>query len=384
MSANDGSGADTSRRRPRVKRSVLIALGIAGAFGLWFASAAIDRDAGGTPGPEKKAQAAQPVVTVMVATRTARSVAREIVVQGQTEPDRTVLVRAETDGQVAVIVAKRGARVTKGQIIARLKIDDREAKLREAEATVVQREVVYKSYTGLAKRGHQSANRVAEARAALEAARAALERIKLDIKNTVIRAPIDGYLNTRDIEIGDYLKTGDLVAKIVDIDPLVVAGQVPQQVVAQMKPGAKIAVRFVTGARAVGTIRYVATLADVSTRTFRIEANVPNPKAQIPAGLSAELRIVIARMSAHFISPATISLGDDGRLAVKTVGKDSRVRAYSVDIVRAETGGLWVAGLPKSARIIIRGQGFVREGDLVKAVERDGRSAETGTPQAAR
>ena len=161
------------------------------------------------------------------------------------------------------------------------------------------------------------------------------------------------------------------------------AGAPPETLIA-IFPGGKIAVRFVTGARAVGTIRYVATLADVSTRTFRIEANVPNAKAQIPAGLSAELRIVIARVSAHFVSPATISLGDDGQLAVKTVGKDSRVRAYSVEIVRAETGGLWVAGLPKSARIIIRGQGFVREGDLVKAVGREGRSAGTGTPQAAR
>ena len=384
MSGKGGSGADTKRRPPRIKRSVLIALGIAGAFVLWFASAAMDRDTGRTPGPEKKTKAGQPVVTVMVATRTARTVAREIVVQGQTEPDRTVSVRAETDGQVAVVVAKRGARVTAGQVIARLKIDDREAKLREAEATVVQREVVYKSYAGLAKRGHQSANRVAEARAALAAARAALEQIKLDIKNTVIRAPIDGFLNTREIEVGDYLKKGDLVAKIVDIDPLVVSGQVPQQVVAQMKLGGKIAVRFVTGARAVGTIRYVATVADVSTRTFRIEANVPNAEAQIPAGLSAELRIVIARVSAHFVSPATISLGDDGRLAVKTVGEENRVRTHPVEIVRAETGGLWVAGLPKSARIIIRGQGFVRKGDLVKAVERDGRSAGTGTPQAAR
>jgi multidrug efflux system membrane fusion protein len=52
--------------------------------------------------------------------------------------------------------------------------------------------------------------------------------------------------------------------------------------------------------------------------------------------------------------------------------------------VRAETGGLWVTGLPKSARIITRGQGFVRAGDLVKAVKRSGGSSATGAPRAAR
>lgn len=384
MSGKGRSGAAGKRRRPRIKRSVLIALGIAVAFVLWFASADMVGDAARTPGPEKKAEVAAPVVTVAVTSQTARTVAREVVVQGQSEPDSTVTIRAETDGQVAVLGAKRGARVTKGQVIARLKIDDRKAQLHEAEATVAQRVIVYNSYAGLAKRGHQSANRVAEARAALAAARAVLERIKLDIEHTVIRAPVDGFLDSRRIEVGNYLKIGDLVAKIVVIDPLVVSGQVPQQVVGRIKLGGKVAVRLVTGTRATGIIRYIAKSADVSTRTFRIEAVLPNAKAKIPAGLSAELRIVIARVSAHFVSPATISLGDDGRLAVKTVDENSRVRSYPVEIVRAETGGLWIAGLPEKARIITRGQGFVRAGDLVKAVERVGGSSRTGAPRAAR
>lgn len=384
MSGKGGSGAAGKRWRPRINRSVLIALGIAVAFALWFASGALVGDTARAPEAKKKTEAAPPVVSVAVAGQTARTVAREVVVQGQTEPDRTVTIRAETDGQVAVLVAQRGARVTKGQIIARLKIDDRKAKLREAEATVAQRVIVFDSYAGLAKRGHQSANRVAEARAALAAARAALERIKLDIEHTVIRAPVDGFLDSRRIEVGNYLKIGDQVARIVVIDPLVVSGQVPQQVIGRIKLGGQVAVRLVTGAKVVGIIRYIAKSADVSTRTFRIEAVVANAKARIPAGLSAELRIVIARVSAHFVSPATISLDGNGRLAVKTVGENSRVRSYPVDIVRAETGGLWVTGLPKSARIITRGQGFVRAGDLVKAVERPGGSSATGAPRAAR
>ena len=384
MSGKGGAGAATKRRLPRINRSVLIALGIAVAFALWFASGTMIGDNARAPEAKKKTEAAVPVVSVAVASQTARAVAREVVIQGQTEPDSTVTIRAETAGQVAVLVAKRGARVTKSQIIARLKIDDREAKLREAEATVAQRVIVFDSYAGLAKRGHQSANRVAEARASLAAARAALERIKLDIEHTVIRAPVDGFLDSRRIEVGNYLKIGDLVAKIVVIDPLVVSGQVPQQVIGRIKLGGRIAVRLVTGAKVVGIIRYIAKSADVSTRTFRIEAVVTNAEARIPAGLSAELRIVIARVSAHFVSPATISLDGNGRLAVKTVGENSRVRSHPVDIVRAETGGLWVTGLPKSARIITRGQGFVRAGDLVNAVERPGGSSATGAPRAAR
>lgn len=369
------------RRVPRIKQSVVIALGIAVALGLWMASGAMDADAKRAPEPDKTAANA-PVMSVAVETRQARQITREIVVQGQTEPDRMVNLRAETDGQIATIVAARGQRVKKGDVIARLKIDDRQARLKEAEAELLQRKAVYDSWAKLSKRGHQAQNKVAEARASLETARAKLERINIEIANTVIRSPIDGILETRKIEVGDYVKVGDEIGRIVDNEPIVVTGQVPQQSVARLKLGGSVDVRFVTGAKAKGLIRYIASLGDDQTRTFRIEAEVPNGQGKYQAGISAELRIVVAKVDAHFVSPAVLSLDDAGRLGVKTVTDAGIVKHYTIQVVRAQTGGVWVTGLPAKTRIITRGQGFVRTGDTVKAVEQKPTAGAVGSTAA--
>ena len=66
------------------------------------------------------------------------------------------------------------------------------------------------------------------------------------------------------------------------------------------------------------------------------------------------------------MSPSTISLDPSGNLGVKTVDEEDTVR-LTTDVVRAQVDGVWVLGLPETARIITVGQGFVRDGDRVNA-----------------
>jgi multidrug efflux system membrane fusion protein len=63
-----------------------------------------------------------------------------------------------------------------------------------------------------------------------------------------------------------------------------------------------------------------------------------------------------------------LSLNEAGEVGVKTVNSDDVVEFYPVSIIQAETGGVWVTGLPDITRIITVGQGFVREGEIVKAI----------------
>ena len=75
--------------------------------------------------------------------------------------------------------------------------------------------------------------------------------------------------------------------------------------------------------------------------------------------------IPTGQMSAHFISPAILSLGTDGQLGVKTVQDDDTVAFHPVVVEQAQTDGVWVSGLPEQARIITIGQGFVSAGEPV-------------------
>ncbi|MEL6680880.1 MAG: efflux RND transporter periplasmic adaptor subunit, partial [Pseudomonadota bacterium] len=114
-----------------------------------------------------------------------------------------------------------------------------------------------------------------------------------------------------------------------------------------------------------GTVAFLGTSADADTRTFLTEITVENADGVIPAGVSAEIRVPTGEVEAHFLSPAILSLDTDGTLGVKTVDGQDRVVFNRVEIVRAQTDGIWVSGLPESARIITIGQGFVNDGEVV-------------------
>ena len=171
-----------------------------------------------------------------------------------------------------------------------------------------------------------------------------------------------------DINEGEFVSAGAQVARIVDNTPLSIRIQVPQQALKDIKVGQEADVDFITGISATGVVKFVGTSANAETRTFQAEIEVDNADGAIPAGISAQLRIPTGELVAHFVSPAILSLGTDGTLGVKTVNGDDVVEFHEVSIVRAQTDGIWVSGLPEQARIIAIGQGFVSDGERVTAL----------------
>ncbi|MEF8792124.1 efflux RND transporter periplasmic adaptor subunit [Thiohalorhabdus sp.] len=367
----------------RIPRSIWIALVLALALVLWMLSGLL-----GSPEPENGSQALGPrdgPMTVAVREQSAEAVTRYLTNQGQTEADRLVTVKAETGGRVVEVAAEEGTRVAEGDLLARIAMNDRQARLREAEARVAQRESEYEAARNLGESGYQAQVRVSEAEAALASARARLAAIREDIANTEVTAPFAGFLEARKAEVGDVLASGSPVAVVADLDPLIVSVRIAQQRIGDVTEGTEAEIRLADGRSRTGTVRYLARTADAGTRTFRVEVAVPNPEAAVRAGLSAEVRIPVGEVSAHFVSPALLSLDDDGVLGIKTVTGDDRVAFHAVELVRAEPDGVWVTGLPQRARLITVGQGFAREGERVRPrpgqdLEGDGSQAGGAAP----
>jgi multidrug efflux system membrane fusion protein len=352
----------------RIPSSILLALLIAVGLVLWMASGYLwpgeARD-----GTASTSEAGAEAVAVQVRQQAAQDVTRYLVNNGQAEADRVVTVKAQTAGAVAEVVAEEGARVTAGEELVRIAMEDRQARLAEAKALVGQRETEFQAARSLGSSGFQARARVEEAEAALESARARLARIREDIRHTVVRAPFAGVLEERRVAEGDFLDVGSPVAVVADLDPLIVAVHIAQQRIGEVAKGGPASVRLAGGRTAEGTVRYVARTADESTRTFRVEVAVPNPDGAIPAGLSAEVRLPVGEARAHFVSPALLTLNDEGVLGVKSVDGDNRVRFHPVELVRSQPEGVWVSGLPDTARLITVGQGFAREGEVVRPVD---------------
>lgn len=304
---------------------------------------------------------------VKVETRLGQHIHKTIELYGRTEPDRITTLKAEVHGKIIAVLAKRGSKVSKGEIIAKIALNDLPAQLTRSQALLKQREVEYEGALKLNKQGYQGKVHLAQSYAALEAVNAEIQRLELNIAHTVIKAPFTGILNTRYVEVGDYVASGDDIAMIADLDPLIVRAHATEQQISQLSVGQVAQVSLLNGEQAQGELRYIASVGNDATNTFKIEVAIDNKKARLFAGLSSELTIDLAKMSAIKISPALLALDEEGNIGVKSV-KDSIVHFTPIQIIKSENDGVWLTGLGEKADIIVLGQGFVRAGDKVEAI----------------
>jgi len=180
---------------------------------------------------------------------------------GFTEADKFVQVRAEIGGRVVSVPVKQGDFVQKGDLMCQLYIAGREAYPK-------------------------------------------------------IVAPFSGYLETVNVDSGDYLNLGGICASLIDPDPMLLIADIAEKEIAQVTLGSITKAKLISGREIQGEVSFIATSADKNTRTFRVEISVANSDRTIRDGVSAEIFIKGNTLSAHRISPAILSLNEQGKLAI--------------------------------------------------------------------
>ena len=356
-----------------MRRNVFLAIGIALVAVAWMASVRLpDFMASATnetaPAPAETREA-QP--RTLTAVRIQRSIARPrprlVIIHGHTEAIRKVDIKAETPGRIVALPVAKGGRVKKGDVIARLSLDEREAHLREAESVVRQREIEYKAAKRLKSKGFRAETSFAATAAGLDVAQAQVTRMKIDIAKTRVRAPFDGVIEAQPAELGAYLEVGDVVAHLIDQDPYLVVGQLSENDVAGLRPGATAWARLITGQELEGRIRFIAEAADPETRTFRVELEVANSDRALRDGITAEMQLPLGTDKAHRLSPALLALNDEGLIGVRAVEGD-RVVFHPVEVLGDDADGVWLGGLPEGLDVIVVGHVYVRAGQQVRTV----------------
>jgi len=354
----------------KIGKSPLIAIGLALLAGGWIASGQIG--SGATGAEQASAPAADrpqaPLAAVRVADLVALPRMETVSITGRTQASRTVELRAETEGQIIEIAARRGDAVDKDAVIARLRLDDRTAKLAESKALLRQREIEYEAARKLHEKGFRSTTKQAESKAYLDAARAVVEQMEIDVARTTLLAPFDGIIGAGHVELGDFVQVGDVTATIVDLDPVLAVGSVSERQISGLRNGGVAEVTLIDGSKHSAVIRFIAPVADPQTRTYRIELEIENPDYRIRDGITAEIRFPLGEARAHLVSPSVLTLNDDGIVGVRTVDASDTVRFQPVEILADETRGMWIGGLPDRVRLIVIGQEFVIEGERVTPV----------------
>jgi multidrug efflux system membrane fusion protein len=283
-------------------------------------------------------------------------------------------VRAEVEGVVQAIHFEKGDRVKKGQVLCQIKLNDRGAKLNEAKALTAQRAKEYEVAEKLFADGFRSKTQLAQAQAALAAARAAQDTQSIQMANTRIRAPFDGLIDNRYVDVGDYMRPGDKCAMLIAPEPFLAVGTLNENDVSKVHVGDAATVQLATGQTIKGKVRFVANHASAATRAFTVEVQLPNPDGKLRDGVSADIEIPVLRVRAEKISPGILVLDDSGKVGVRAV-RDGIVHFMAVRVISDGPEGMWISGLPDNIAVITVGQEYVRDGERVEAVSDTGETA---------
>ncbi|WP_308363710.1 MULTISPECIES: efflux RND transporter periplasmic adaptor subunit [unclassified Microbulbifer] len=295
----------------------------------------------------------------------AQSYLTRVQVNSRTEPNRSVRLRAELDGAIVALPVEEGRAVRQGEVICEIEAEDRPENLARAKAALSKAELDYQGAQRLKKKGLQSNTDLAGQEVALADARAEFKRAQVAVDNLKIRAPFDGVVNSRAVELGDFIRRGEECATLLDLDPILVVGEVSEAQVGRLTIGGPASAQLQGGQTVRGRLRYISRQADELTRAYRVEVAVENSSAALRAGLSGRLALPTGEILAHRINASLLTLDDRGDLGVRILDAGNRVGFANVELFGDADEGVWVGGLPPRVTLITVGQEYVSVGEVV-------------------
>ncbi len=220
---------------------------------------------------------------------------------------RGVTLGAELPGTVREITFESGTSVKQGAVLVKLDTSAEDAQLASAvaEASLARINLDRARSLRVGEANSQAELDAAEARA--KQADATVANLRATIAKKTIRAPFDGRIAIRQVELGQVVAPGTPIASVQSVSPIHADFWLPQQALADLRPGQKVTLRTDTFAQARwdGEITTVNPEVDVATRNVRVRATFPNPDGRLRPGMFANVDVFSSRKQEVLVIPAT-------------------------------------------------------------------------------
>lgn len=349
---------------------------------------------GGGPGGRFRGMGGGGAVPVRLTEARLGDYAVELKALGTVQAYNSVSVRPRVDGELVEVLFEEGAQVKAGQLLARIDPRSYRAALNQAEGNLLERraelknaELDLKRYQGLYAEDSIAKQTLDSQQASVEQLRGSLKsleaqvaeaRLKLDF--TEVRAPIDGRLGLRQVDVGNLVSSGDAtpLVSIAQTAPITVSFTLPEAelpaVLARYRQGAALAVEaWDRGERnrlAEGVLASLDNQIDTATGTVRLKARFENADERLFPNQFVNVRLrVDTRREALLLPAEAVQFGNSGTF-VYVVGADDKVE---VRPVRVETGNgeqsLIAEGLAAGEKVVLEGTDRLRAGSTVEVVE---------------
>lgn len=351
--------------------------------------------AGGRGGFPGGGQFGRPPMTVALAKAARTSIAAEITVVGNLIGEATVSVAPRAAGRLQDISVRLGDRVARGQRLARIEdfeireqvkqaeaaqevaqatIRQREADLQLAQTNVersrnlFQRQLLPKQTLDDNEARYQSALASVDlAKAQSSQSNARLDELRINLDNTIITSPVNGFVSRRTVDPGAFVSQNAPVVEVVDISTVRLVANVVEKDLKELHTGdaTRVEVDAFPGEQFRGRIARVSPVLDPATRTAPIEIEIPNGDYRLKPGMYARVSITTDTNKDALVVPASAVVDLGGRRGVFTPVNESAIfRSLQLG---TETGTVIevLGGLADGDTVITTGAGALRDGDRI-------------------
>lgn len=295
----------------------------------------------------------------------------------------------EVPGVVETISFQSGDDVKAGQVLLTLRKEDEEARLQSLEATASLAQITYDRDLKQLKAQAISQAIVDNDEANLRNARAQVAVQKAILDKKTLRAPFDGKLGLRQVDLGQFLAAGTMIATLQSLDPIFVDFLLPQQAVAQIAVGDKVRAKVdaFPGRTFQGEITAINPKIETGSRNVQVRATLPNADQKLMPGMFATVELDTGAAQRLVTLPQTaVSYNPYGSLVYlvddKGKGADAKPElvARQVFVTTGATRGDQVAilkGVSEGDTVVTSGQIKLRNGVPVLV---DNRAVPTNDP----
>ena len=292
---------------------------------------------------------------------------------GITEAKEQVNLVSELEGNVVNILAKEGDLLKKGDPIIEIESKNYLQKYEAAKENVTSMEIAYQSALKLRNKGLGSDANVANAKSKLYTAEAELKQAKMNLDDRIIGAPYDGVVDEINVKTNTHLAPFTQVGKFLSKEIIKVNFGVPSNQFNDVKNSKSVSL-FLNGKKiSISKLSSLSDIANSVTRAYNAEVLTENTDFLLRSGQVIDVEVNTRDFLAHKVSQSTLSINADGHLGVKILNEDNIVEFVQVEIIGEDSDGFWITNLPKSAKIITMGHSYVKSGDKLDPIKKDGK-----------
>ena len=285
-------------------------------------------------------------------------------------PNKRVLMRSEIDGVIEKIDFEEGDEITKGKRLVDISTKEHRLKLKIAITDSNLADINIKRDEKLAAQNLIPNAQLDQTKTRAESASLNKELAEISLNKSLISSPLKGTIKTRHIKVGEFVRKGDKLVEILDIDRILVKVNIPEQEILSIQVGqnVEVALYIMEKKTFLGRVKNIGLEADSSNRTFPVEILVDNKERQLRAGMLARATFTKNVDQDQIVIPRhTILERDQGRVVYvfedgKAFRRDITIGLSQLDQVQV------VQGLNKGELIVVEGHTKLTDGEEVNVV----------------